>query len=620
MSNTTVIAVTNSFNDTVTLLPPSANIPGVGTVLFHNNPRVEFDGVENVRNFDQHIDFKITKNKLHSELMGGLYHHYPRLKRRTQYLNVFKFNLSRPIEQQLTIPHYYMATLRDGEHVAIANFGIPKCEKVVIKEQLGARGSNQIVVPTNMLTTLLKHSKGKTLGEVKDMFPDLIYTDNSNWDMMFFDEPSDLFISELISNVKSEYRLLVGGDKIYGRERTIKQGPYPQANLDTDKFHTVQDVIYDNIEDMFDESLVKTLYEFVEYIDLPIGSVDLYATVDGTWGIFEYSTQFAFHGANPNFIKQLLLDGVKQVITRHPMTTVHESTPEVVAATVDTPKSVEHEPVDQVLNPVDINLPVPTFKPDNTARDRETLGGIRLPEPDVTFEHTGDDVPPALLDALKHLVTLHKLFIRTFLNGRTSRRFPNKYNVVGIKSANDADNYWSYTIDAGVMSLKVSAKPDISMVLPKQGYEIDDFVIVCENELTSHAVVELRSIIGLMRETVKTIETEHTANDNGILITKTKSRITRFVQSKLIESYSKLLTIVDSRSPDTDVYNAITHRAIGYEHVPKSGFDWCYRILAEDRTLLVHPDAVDNDIHIKINDDVPLRQWIDNSGHYKLLR
>lgn len=311
-----IVAITNSYNDTVTMLPPSAYIDEIGNVIFHNNPRVEFDGVNLVTNFDVTIDFRITKNKLHAELMGDKYHHYPRLKRRTQYLNVYKFNEDRLPEQQITIPHYYMATLREGEHVAIANFGIPKCDKVVIKEQLGARGSNQVVVPTNMLTTLLKHSKGKTLAEVKDMFPDLIYTDNSNWDMLFFDNPNDLFVSELISNVKSEYRLLVGGNKIYGRERTIKAGPYPQANLDTDKFHTVQEVTYEPIEDMFDVTLVDTLYDFAKFIDLPIGSIDLYSTTDGKWGIFEYSTQFAFHGANPNFIKQLLLDGVKLVLDK----------------------------------------------------------------------------------------------------------------------------------------------------------------------------------------------------------------------------------------------------------------------------------------------------------------
>lgn len=314
MPTTTTIAVTNSYNDTVTMLPPSAHIEGIGQVIFHNNPRVEFDGSTIHKNFDFHVDFRITKNKLHNELLPHEYSHYPRLKRRTQYLNVFKFNEGRRPDSQITIPHYYMATLREGEHVGITNFGLPKCDKVVIKEQLGARGSNQVVVPTNMLTTLLKHAKGHTLGETREMFPDLIYTDNSDWEINFFDDPSDLFISELITNVKAEYRLLVGGDKIYGRERIIKAGPYPQANLETDKFHTVQEVIYTPIEEMFPDDLVRTLYDFAEFIDLPLGSIDLYSTTDGGWGIFEYSTQFAFMGANPVWIRDLLLNGIKKVI------------------------------------------------------------------------------------------------------------------------------------------------------------------------------------------------------------------------------------------------------------------------------------------------------------------
>ena len=314
MSTTTIIAVTNSYNDTVTMLPSSAHIEGIGQVIFHNNPRVEFDGSTIHKNFDFHVDFRITKNRLHNELLPHEYSHYPRLKRRTQYLNVFKFNEGRTPDSQITIPHYYMATLREGEHVGITNFGLPKCDKVVIKLQLGARGSNQVVVPTNMLTTLLKHASGHTMGETKEMFPDLIYTDNSDWEINFFDDPSELFISELITNVKAEYRLLVGGDKIYGRERVIKAGPYPQANLETDKFHTVQEVIYTPIEEMFPEVLVQTLYDFAEFIDLPLGSIDLYSTTDGNWGIFEYSTQFAFMGANPVWIRNLLLDGIKKVI------------------------------------------------------------------------------------------------------------------------------------------------------------------------------------------------------------------------------------------------------------------------------------------------------------------
>lgn len=408
MSNTTIVAVTNSYNDTVTMLPPSAYIDEIGNVIFHNNPRIEFDGANISSNFDHHIDFRITKNKLHSELVGDSYNHYPRMKRRTQYLNVFKFNKGRPLDSQITIPHYYMATLREGEHVGITNFGIPKCEKVVIKEQLGARGSNQVVVPTNMLTTLLKHSKNKTLGEVKEAFPDLIYTDNSDWDMMFFSDPNALFVSELITNVKSEYRLLVGGKKIYGRERTIKAGPYPQANLDVDKFHTVQEVNYEPIEVMFDTALVETLYAFVEYIDLPIGSVDLYSTTDGKWGIFEYSTQFAFHGANPNFIKQLLLDGVKKVLlANRRIKNIPTSTSENPDGVV--PTRVEDQFVTDVTD-----LYLKLINKIRITADNANGSNLSLSRPSVLELHDGEITLSIYLDIYDLIITRSETGVPSF--------------------------------------------------------------------------------------------------------------------------------------------------------------------------------------------------------------
>lgn len=306
------VGITHIFNNTLSMLPPAVKIEDCN-LSFHDNPELEYNGVTLVKNFDYHIDFNVERNELHASVLPQTYFHYPRHRRSVQYINVSTFNATRD-DFKISVPKYYLATAKPQDHLSVTNFGIPGCEKVVIKEEWGARGSNQVVVPTNMLTTLLKHARGRTLGETKEMFPDLIYTDNSDWEINFFDDPSDLFISELITNVKAEYRLLVGGDKIYGRERVIKAGPYPQANLETDKFHTVQEVIYTPIEEMFPEVLVQTLYDFAEFIDLPLGSIDLYSTTDGNWGIFEYSTQFAFMGANPVWIRSLLLDGIKKVI------------------------------------------------------------------------------------------------------------------------------------------------------------------------------------------------------------------------------------------------------------------------------------------------------------------
>lgn len=573
MSNTTIVAVTNSYNDTVTLLPPSVNIEGIGKVLFHNNPRVEFDGVDNVTNFDHHVDFRISKNKLHAELIGDAYNHYPRLKRRTQYLNVFKFNQNRDVDKQITIPHYYMATLREGEHVAITNFGIPKCDKVVIKEQLGARGSNQVVVPTNMLTTLLKHSKGKTLTEVKEAFPDLIYTDNSNWDMLFFDNPNDLFISELITNVKSEYRLLVGGNTIYGRERTIKAGPYPQANLDVDKFHTVQEVNYERIEDMFDVSLVETLYAFAEYIDLPIGSIDLYSTTDGKWGIFEYSTQFAFHGANPNFIKQLLLDGVKKVL-------------------------LQQQPQLQT------NISPEGFKKLN---EHMKSGGFPRGETVVIVGHRNDydtmsnaDMLDVNNDLNRNLMTEFKIFVdMVTANIITDRQQPVIFPILNVRY-DSINKIHTWIITAGNLSATIDSESKV-VYMTVQEVELSDLVSTLSKELVFDSADMINKQVDIIKTNVANIFTVLELNDPH-----RKYELVHSVHatvSKLTTTYNELLTILNGKHKN---YHA-THWSINNN----DQVDWSYTIHAAEYTLEIKCDDKTGRT-ITINNDVDFATWSTN--------
>ena len=311
------IAVTNYFSDNITMLPVKAEIEGIGEVMFHQSPRVDFDGKNIVKNFKVHLDFRLKRDTFHSQLLPNAYFHFPREKRMQQYINIFHSNKQRAQNNtELFIPNFYLSTERHGEHVTVTNFALPTEGSLVIKEQFGARGGQQIVVPVNMLTSLLKHTKGLTMAEVKDKFPDLIYSESTNWDKVFFKKPTELFISDLIPNVKQEWRLLVGGDDIYGREREIKPGSYRQANLELNKFHNVPEVKYEPIENMFDENLVNSLKDFVNFIDLPLGSLDLFLTEDGKYGLFEYSVQYGFHGTNPQFIRQLHLDGIRKVILK----------------------------------------------------------------------------------------------------------------------------------------------------------------------------------------------------------------------------------------------------------------------------------------------------------------
>lgn len=582
MSNVTIVAVTNSFNDTVTMLPPSANIENVGQVLFHNNPRLEFDGADISANFDHHIDFRITKNKLHQELLGEAYTHYPRLKRRTQYLNVFQFNKGRPVDQQITIPHYYMATLREGEHVGITNFGIPKCDKVVIKEQLGARGSNQVVVPTNMLTTLLKHSKGKTLGEVSEMFPDLIYTDNSNWEMKFFDDPNDLFISELLTNVKSEYRLLVGGDRIYGRERTIKAGPYPQANLEVDKFHSVQEVTYERIEDMFDEALVKTLYDFVAYIDLPIGSVDLYSTTDGTWGIFEYSTQFAFHGASPTFIRQLLLDSVEQILTRN----------------------ADRLPTEPTMSPTDVysDDDIVTATYNILATKKET-------RPAVINVHSGPMLSHATRMKLDAVIGKYNTLISTInaarLNVDSITRPLLSKGVYQVDVSNLRNNQWSFRLHANSMSLDINHQSPWTEVLPKQGFVLSEWVKLVENELDPHAHETVAKQTLDVRKAINDLVNSYSDRPS---VKYTLNDYIGYLLNKIVLTHSTMMYYLGDNKVNTPSthYDAI----YGEEFVS-------YIIHSDEPDLTINLNKKDNISELSVNDGIPFFTWITNRSKDK---
>lgn len=597
---TTIVAVTNSYNDTVTMLPPKAFIQGIGDVIFHNNPRLEFDGNDTVANFDHHIDFRIKKNRLHEELITELYHHYPRLRRMTQYLNVTKFNKQQSEGYRIDIPQYYLATLREGEHVAITNFGVPKCDRVVIKEQLGARGSNQVVVPTNMLTTLLKQSKGKTLGEVRAEFPDLIYTDNSNWDLLFFDNANDLFISELIPNIKSEYRLLVGGDNIYGRERMIKPGPYPQANLETDKFPTVQEVVYELLEDMgFTEELVDTMYAFAKYIDLPIGSIDLYTTADGKWGIFEYSTQFAFHGANPNFIREMLLDGIKQIlggvsITSSPRKTVTTSIP-----------PNEENPA-KYVNYILQSL---------AADERERLPGIKSKSTiDQTLEHIVESSSNPLLTKLTKEYTK---FIDTYHQYNPVPRLLSEHGATKVTNIHAAfkDGVWAYVVEAGAFTLNISLGKEITLTLPSQGYRLSDFVKVSEGQFSSLGIQLLTKCVNAINVIVRDInDVNVTKSDQYPKLLMTTDKFTNYLLDGIQSAYEAILgKLQNSKLLLQNTQRDVKTRVVGYE----SALDdypectWAYSFLARDMSITITSKSTG----IKLNDypTLTLADWIANN-------
>lgn len=323
MNNNIIIAITQTHTDNINILPPVYDFSQTDGALdciaiFHSNPRVE--STADRGNFDYHLDFNTTKcNELHKAIYGSRYCHIPRVDKHYQYLKTISFNktLEKTGGAPLKTPTVFTATSQPNR-LAISNIGIPNCDKVVIKHAQGAKGSNQLVVPTNMLQTLLKVTRAEelTLGGIKKRFPDIIITEGSDMELGLLLDYNNFVVTEFISNIKNEWRLLVGGDKIYTRERFISAGEYPQSNLNVVTYPNTAPVTYTPLEDSnIPEDVINSIKQYVKFIGLPLGSLDLYKDNDGNFGVFEYSTQFAFHGASPSFIRQLHLDAVEYILT-----------------------------------------------------------------------------------------------------------------------------------------------------------------------------------------------------------------------------------------------------------------------------------------------------------------
>ena len=317
-AKTLVIAVTQVRCNNIGILPPSHVYENdkIGHVIFHEDPRVETGS--NLSNCDFHIDFNMGQpNVLHRHHFGDRYIHLPRVSKQQQYLNMQSFN--KTVSEPLEMPTVYMSTQRMDKETTlpISNIGIPSCDKLVIKHAHGARGSNQLVVPTNMLQTVLKEAINSDLdlGGIKERFPDIILTEGSDTSLKLLDSYDNFVVTEFVAGIQKEWRLLVGGENIYFRERVINEGEYPQANLNVQVYHNSPVVEYKPLsESSVPPEVIKTLEEYIKYINLPIGSLDLYKDAEGRWGIFEYSPQFAFHGADPAFIRQIHLDAIESII------------------------------------------------------------------------------------------------------------------------------------------------------------------------------------------------------------------------------------------------------------------------------------------------------------------
>ena len=296
---------------TLNLLPPVYETPNY-CIIFHRSPHVEISKGEAICNFDYHIDFDYRPDEVSMLYLGKKYIHLPRLSRTAQMATIDNFNKTKLHDIRVHAPFSYAASFgKDVPIMHLSRFGIPAAERVVIKHQYGARGNDQIIVPKHLLSSVLKFIVGKTSDEIKERFPSLIYSPTLNNERVLFNSTDAIFVCDYIENVSREYRILVAGDTLYLRQRQIKHGEYPQANLD---LNTTKPIQYQLAEKVLSDKQIELLRGFVNYADIKFGSIDVYVTENRRLGIFEYSNEFGMHAEDPSFIRSLLITAVENLI------------------------------------------------------------------------------------------------------------------------------------------------------------------------------------------------------------------------------------------------------------------------------------------------------------------
>lgn len=314
-----IVGIVYEYLNNLSMLPPSHNFENsVGEVIFHSNPLAELRNGRIVSNVDAFLDLRFKGDPTAKQIFGDRYYRYSKPSKMTQHFKILAFN---GIHNGYTLgtPRQFVSwsTGLSANAHPLSDFGILDCAQVVIKPQYGARGSNHVVAPSHMVQTLLKTITKQTGTELQKMYPDIIVSRGSVEDEPIFEVLDDMVITEKLEHVLQEWRLLFSAGKIYCREREITPGEYSQSNLCVDIVRNIPEVIYTPLENTeFPAALQDYLNAFVQFIKLPFGSIDLYLTAEGEYGIFEYSEQFGFHGANHKFIRQLHLDGVEQILIK----------------------------------------------------------------------------------------------------------------------------------------------------------------------------------------------------------------------------------------------------------------------------------------------------------------
>ena len=300
-------------------------------VLVHADPRIDIDGVEVVTNFDLLINSGLGPVKGSGFLDQSALVTLPRHSKSRQMVELHKitvrqesFHYIQPLTRYCN-QHTWTGTSVGGT-VDLGRY-------VVIKPEDGARGIGQYVVDTKRtkiatVLTAIKDGLLPNADAIAEMYGDTVFlaTDKEKDE----NEGAEVIVSQgyiaqsVIPDIVAECRVLISpaGPNVY-LDRTIRNKSkggvtYSQATgADADSGKAVTRLEHTqfnkHIPEIGRDTYIAEINNFLYEMSLdvcPFGSVDLFITREGKWGIFEYCNQFGTIGYQPRQMSDYHSDAI----------------------------------------------------------------------------------------------------------------------------------------------------------------------------------------------------------------------------------------------------------------------------------------------------------------------
>lgn len=326
---TVIIALLHESVNNIYQIPPRQTLVDTDVVA-HHNPSLRIVGNEFSVNADIVAHFPNSDGLEDTYFKSALkdnYHVIRRYRKSEQVAKIIgaKSTSTYPLIKELEFPDIlaasdsahsgtYTKTHMDELGASLGPSGESQC-RVVVKPENGAKGMGQAVVSVNELRYLLEHLKnGASLGNLKQLFPGAIFSETENNDL---DQPlsplKEWTVGELIDDITAEYRIILGGNKVYCVERTRKSKTYTQANLDLNTQIDTGNYVALYESDKF----YRLALEIADLFDLRVGSIDLYERANGEIGFFECCPQFGLWSVPHNIAAKVHLGFVEWLLATY---------------------------------------------------------------------------------------------------------------------------------------------------------------------------------------------------------------------------------------------------------------------------------------------------------------